>query len=54
MLDVQGHLLEYDQNPAAHGGLGYDFWTRFPQQHCGESDPRICFDVEHFMSEIFS
>ena len=55
VLDVQGHLLEYDLNPAAHaaGGLGSDFWNRFPQQGCGESDPRVCFDIEHFMSEIF-
>ena len=55
VLDVQGHLLEYDLNPAVHaaGGLGSDFWNRFPQQNCGESDPRICFDIEHFMSEFF-
>ncbi len=51
MFDVQGHLLEYDLNPAVNDPVG--FWTRFPQQGCGEDDPRDCFSVEHFMEEMF-
>ena len=51
VFDVQGHLLEYDLNPAVNDPVG--FWTRFPQQGCGEDDPRDCFSVEHFMEEMF-
>ena len=51
ILDVQGHLLEYDVNSAA--AQGANFWQSFPQQNCGESDPRVCFDIEHFMTEFF-
>ena len=50
VFDIQGHLLEYDLNPIAHG---QGFWTNFPQQNCGESDPRTCFSIEHFMTEMF-
>jgi predicted TIM-barrel fold metal-dependent hydrolase len=50
VFDMQGHLLEYDLNPIAHG---QDFWTPFPQQFCGESDPRTCFSMENFMTEMF-
>ncbi len=51
VLDVQGHLLEFDVNPI--NAEGEAFWRRFPQQNCGESDPRVCFDIEHFMTELF-
>src|SRR5207247_9132917 len=51
ILDVQGHLLEDAVNPET--GFGADFYSRFPQQNCGSSDPRVCFDIEHFMSELF-
>jgi uncharacterized protein len=51
ILDVQGHLLEYDVNPINREGA--DWWTRFPQRNCGESDPRVCFDIEHFVTEFF-
>jgi uncharacterized protein len=51
VLDIQGHLLEYDLNPAANDPVR--FWTRFPQQGCGEEDPRDCFSIEHFMEEMF-
>jgi len=51
VLDVQGHLLEYDVNPL--NSQGASFWERFPQQNCGESDPRVCFDIEHFLGEFF-
>ena len=50
VFDVQGHLLEYELNPAAGDDT---FWTRFPQQDCGEDDPRVCFGIEHFMDEMF-
>ena len=25
----------------------------FPQQQCGEADPRVCFSIDHFMEEVF-
>lgn len=51
IFDVQGHLLEYDLDPATR----YEpFWgDGFPQADCGEDDPRACFSMEHFMEEIF-
>ena len=42
VFDMQGHLLEYDLNPITHGER---FWTLFPQQNCGEDDPRDCFSM---------
>jgi hypothetical protein len=48
---VQGHLLEYALNKGTRDP--HHFWSRFPQQNCGEDDPRVCFDIEHFMTEIF-
>ena len=50
VFDMQGHLLEYDLNPITHGE---NFWTLFPQQRCGDEDPRDCFSMEHFMTEMF-
>jgi predicted TIM-barrel fold metal-dependent hydrolase len=50
VFDLQGHLLEYHLNPVFNG---QDFWTRFPQQNCGESDPRVCFSIDHFMELMF-
>jgi uncharacterized protein len=50
VFDVQGHLLEYELNPAARDDT---FWTRFPQQACGEDDPRACFGIRQFMDEMF-
>jgi hypothetical protein len=50
VMDVQGHLLEYDLNPIAHG---QDFYASFPQQYCGEDDPRVCFSIEHFLEAFF-
>ncbi|HEV8682445.1 MAG TPA: amidohydrolase family protein [Actinomycetota bacterium] len=51
IFDVQGHLLEYDLDPASR----YEpFWgDGFPQANCGEEDPRACFSIEHFMQDIF-
>jgi predicted TIM-barrel fold metal-dependent hydrolase len=50
VLDVQGHLLEYDLNPVLNG---QDFWQRFPQQDCGEADPRVCYSIDHFLELMF-
>ena len=50
VLDIQGHLLEYDLNPVLNG---QEFWQRFPQQNCGESDPRVCYSIENFLELMF-
>ncbi|MGH9048695.1 MAG: hypothetical protein ACRDY4_03090, partial [Acidimicrobiia bacterium] len=49
ILDVQAHYLNYDL--AEPGGLGIG--ALFPQQSCGEDDPRACFSVDHFIEEMF-
>jgi len=50
ILDVQGHLLDYDlDTPEPAGG----FWSAFPQSDCGEDDARACFDIEHFLDNMF-
>ena len=51
VFDIQGHLLEYDLLPILNGG---DFWQTFPQKNCGESDPRVCFSIDHFMDLMFT
>jgi predicted TIM-barrel fold metal-dependent hydrolase len=56
VFDVQGHFLEYgglDGSVEPGTAQGRDFWTGFPQQQCGEADPRVCFSVDHFMDEVF-
>src|SRR3990172_3046292 len=51
IMDVQGHLLEYDLDPATRGRR---FWgDQFPQMNCGDDDPRACFSMTHFMEEMF-
>lgn len=50
VFDIQGHLLEYDLNPILNG---QDFWQRFPQQSCGEDDPRVCYSIESFLDLMF-
>jgi predicted TIM-barrel fold metal-dependent hydrolase len=50
VFDIQGHLLEYDLNPILNG---QDFWQRFPQQGCGEDDPRVCYSIETFLELMF-
>jgi uncharacterized protein len=50
VFDIQGHLLEYELNPVLNGG---DFWQAFPQQDCGEDDPRACFSIDHFLELMF-
>jgi uncharacterized protein len=49
IFDVQVHYLNYDL--AGPGGLGIG--QLFPQQRCGESDPRACYSVEHVIEEMF-
>src|SRR5207249_4861139 len=48
IIDVQTHLLDYDTVPDAP-----DFWSGFPFQNCGESDPKACFGIDHWMEELF-
>jgi len=50
VFDVQSHLLEYDLNRAMEGA---NFWRAFPQQSCGEDDPRLCFSMDHYMQSVF-
>jgi hypothetical protein len=50
VFDIQGHLLEYDLNPILNG---QEFWQRFPQQNCGEDDPRVCYSIESFLELMF-
>jgi predicted TIM-barrel fold metal-dependent hydrolase len=50
VFDIQGHLLEYDFRPVLNGE---DFWRAFPQQNCGEDDPRDCYSIERFLGEFF-
>jgi hypothetical protein len=51
VFDVQGHFLDYTSEPDTVQAR--DFWTAFPQQHCGEADARVCFSLDHFMEEVF-
>jgi uncharacterized protein len=51
IFDVQGHFLDYRVNSAT--SVGRNFWDNFPQQNCGESDPRACYSINHFMEEVF-
>jgi uncharacterized protein len=51
VFDVQGHFLDYSVEPGTQQGR--EFWTGFPQQQCGERDPRVCFSVDHFLEEVF-
>src|SRR6476646_550328 len=48
ILDVQTHLLDYELVPE-----GPDFGGGFPYSQCGETDPRDCFGVDHWMEELF-
>jgi uncharacterized protein len=50
VFDIQGHLLEYHLNPVLNG---QNFWQAFPQQGCGEDDPRVCYSIEHFLELMF-
>ena len=50
VFDIQGHLLEYHLNPVFNGR---DFWQAFPQQNCGEDDPRVCYSIEYFLEQMF-
>ncbi|MGH2709396.1 MAG: hypothetical protein ACRDJK_14040, partial [Actinomycetota bacterium] len=50
VFDIQGHLLEYELNPILNG---QEFWRAFPQQSCGEDDPRVCYSIENFLELMF-
>jgi hypothetical protein len=50
IFDVQVHYLNYDL--ASPGTLDPGF-RLFPQQRCGESDPRACFSIDHVIEEMF-
>ncbi len=49
IFDVQAHFLNFDLSQP--GGLGPR--SQRPQQNCGEDDPRVCFNVDHFIEEMF-
>jgi hypothetical protein len=49
IFDVQVHYLNYDLAQSGALGLG----ALFPQQACGESDPRACYSVDHLVEEMF-
>jgi predicted TIM-barrel fold metal-dependent hydrolase len=51
VFDVQGHFLEYRAEPPTREAR--NFWMGFPQQQCGEDDPRVCYSINHFMEEVF-
>jgi hypothetical protein len=49
VFDVQTHLLDFDLTRPASGGFG----SGFPQAGCDADDWRACFDVEHWLLEVF-
>jgi predicted TIM-barrel fold metal-dependent hydrolase len=49
IMDVQGHLLDYDLDEP----LGGYFGSGFPQAGCDADDPRACFDADHFLDLYF-
>jgi hypothetical protein len=49
VFDVQTHLLDFDLTRPAGGGFG----SGFPQAGCDTDDWRACFDVEHWLLEVF-
>jgi uncharacterized protein len=52
VFDVQGHFLEYRTEPP--GRPARDFFMGFPQQQCGDADPRTCFSIDRFLEEVFA
>ncbi|MBW3664417.1 MAG: amidohydrolase family protein [Actinobacteria bacterium] len=49
IIDVQGHLLEYDLTAPRTS-----FWgDQFPQARCDADDPRACFSIERFLELYF-
>ena len=51
VFDVQGHFLEYRSEPPTRPSR--DFFMGFPQQQCGDGDPRACFSIDRFMEAVF-
>ena len=52
VFDVQGHFLEYRAEPPTRAAR--DFFMGFPQQRCGEPDPRACFTIDRFLDAVFN
>ena len=53
IFDVQGHLLDYDLSDGSpYDGSPY-VGQAFPQNDCGEDDPRACFSIEQFADLVF-
>lgn len=53
IMDVQAHLLEYDLTPDVPWDGSPFLGQAFPQQQCGEADPRACFSIEQFLDLYF-
>ncbi|MDH3705684.1 MAG: amidohydrolase [Acidimicrobiia bacterium] len=53
VMDVQGHLLEYDLTPDEPWDGTFYTGQMFPQANCGEDDPRACFSIESFLDLYF-
>jgi hypothetical protein len=53
IVDVQTHYLNYDL--AVAGGVSglAGLANVFPQNRCGEEDPRACFSVEQYLDLLF-
>ncbi len=53
IMDVQAHLLEYESTPDVPWDGSPFLGQSFPQQACGEADPRACFSIEQFLDLYF-
>lgn len=51
VFDVQTHFLDYRDEPPTQ--VARNFFTNFPQQNCGEADPRACYSIDRFLEEVF-
>ena len=49
IFDVQVHYLNFDLDEPGSLSIG----SLFPQQDCGETDPRACFAVDYVVEEMF-
>jgi len=51
VVDVQTHMLDF----ALERPLGESFFGQnFPQASCGEDDPRVCYDAEHYLDLVLA
>ena len=54
IFDAQTHLVE--PNAPWRGGAAAGWvrtFERWPQGACGEADPVVCYDADHFVKEVF-